>query len=130
MAWDILDLCLWREARDESDDAIIAVACSIRNRVLTPYWWNWNTPGCYEAVILFPFAYSSFLSTDPNFKLAPKQGDPVLKRIQEITALIRNGVQFDTVSGAQSYFSGSQVPNWAAAMTHIVNVGAFHFYRS
>lgn len=127
--WDILDLALWREARNQTDEAIAAVACSIFNRTKKPMWWNWYTVDNYAAVILYPFAYSSFLSSDPNFKLAPKANDLVIPRIVAITAKIRAGEYPDTVDGAQSYYSGLQVPGWAAAQTHVIDVGAFKFFR-
>jgi len=60
----LLALMLWREARGESDEAKIAVAHTVVNRVAHPGWWGRTV----DDVIAKKWQYSSM--TDP--------GDPQL----------------------------------------------------
>ena len=125
---EILALCVWREARGEVWDAKLGVACSIRNRVLKGGWWG-NT---YHTVILKPWQYSSFNEGDPNSTKYPDPNDPVWLQCLENASLIINGNCDDNTGGAQSYFDRSldnNPPNWAATMTHTVNLGRLHFYK-
>lgn len=123
-------LCLWREARGVSDDAITGVACSIRNRTLAPAWWNGETAGSYMAVILGPRQYSSFNRLDPNSTKFPFENDTVMPRIAQIAQAVLDGTQPDCVAGAQSYYDVSITPpDWTRGMEFTVQLGPFKFYK-
>lgn len=127
--WEIwlLALLLWREARNQQPDAITAVACSVRNRVLSPRWWGTT----WTDVILCPEQYSSFNAGDPNATKFPTSTDSVIGTCYSIASAVYNGAA-DTVDGAQSYFDLSLAddpPSWAESMTFVCQVGAFKFYR-
>lgn len=133
--WQIfmLALCMWREGQNQTSDALIALGCSIRNRTLVSRWWNQNTPGDYVAVILMPEQYSSFNPDDPNAKKIPGRTDPVFTQCLQIAASIANGSQLDTVQGCESYIDKSMDghwPQWANEMTHVLDVGDFHFFKA
>lgn len=126
----MLALLLWREARNQSDGAIAAVACSVRNRVARPSWWGHD----WVSVILAGKQYSSFNQSDPNATKFPPSADNVFPRCLQIAQAVHSGELADTVSGAQSYFDKSMdanPPGWATdgSMTHVCDVGDFHFYR-
>lgn|SRR5487761_13776 len=124
----LLSLCLWREARNQKHDAIVAAACSIRNRVNSPRWWGHD----WVSVILCPEQYSSFNRNDVNSTKFPASADPVFPQCRAIAAAVHDGTQPDTVSGAQSYYDRSldaNPPAWRDTMTWVCDVDSFHFYR-
>ena len=125
---NLLGLVIWREARGEIDEAQLGVGCSIRNRVKKGGWWG-NT---YRTVILKPWQYSSFNEGDPNSTKFPDPNDAVWLQCLENASLIINGNCDDNTGGAQSYFDRSldnNPPNWAATMTHTLDLGRLHFYK-
>ena len=125
---ELLALCIWREARGETNDAQLGVGCSIRNRVLKGGWWG----STYRSVILKPWQYSSFNEGDPNSTKFPDPNDPVGMQCTENASLVINGNCADNTNGAQSYFDrslDSNPPKWAATMTHTLDLGRLHFYK-
>lgn len=122
-------LCVWREARGQSAAAELAVAFSIRNRVLRPGHWNWGTD--WISVILKPLQYSSFNANDPNAVKFPTPSD--LKWESCCTAARRalTGEGPDPVSGATHYYDKSMdahPPEWAANMTHVCDIDDLRFF--
>jgi N-acetylmuramoyl-L-alanine amidase len=125
----LLALLLWREARNQSDDAILAVACSVRNRMLHPGWWGHD----WVSIILCHEQYSSFNPNDPNAVKEPSATDPVYMRCLAIAKAAYEGLTPDASNGADSYFDKSldaHPPSWAAQKIHACDVGAFHFYAT
>ena len=123
----LLALAVWREARGESTTAKLAVAWSIHNRAAHPKWWGGPS---LSSVVLCHDQYSSFNPTDPNATKWPAETDPSWKDSLQAAELVWAQAVADPTGGATSYFSGDTVPTWAGAMTHTVDVGAFHFYRA
>lgn len=128
--WEIfmLALLIWREARGESYDAQVAVACSVRNRVQRPGWWGktWLT------VILMPEQYSCFNPGDPNATKLPVEVNGIFPVCLAIARDVHNGKTADTTDGATHYFDKSldaNPPYWVPDMTHVKDVGDFHFYK-
>jgi spore germination cell wall hydrolase CwlJ-like protein len=119
-AWELtlLALCAWREARDQGYDGMLAVAWSIRNRVIKPgnKWWGND----WEEVIEKPWQFSSFNANDPNAKLLP--GDPSKDtswdnalRAAERAYL---GIGVDPTMGATHYYNPKVIttpPAWVNA---------------
>jgi N-acetylmuramoyl-L-alanine amidase len=67
----LLALCVWREARGETQRGRRLVAQVIKNRVGDKRW-----PRDYVSVILQPMQFSSFNANDPNAVQFPRVDDP------------------------------------------------------
>ena len=120
-------LCVWREARGESAEGKRAVAWVIRNRALTPSWWGSGWSG----VILKPFQFSSFNSSDPNAVKWPAKGDPAWMECLNAAAEVFEGeAQDDPTRGATHYYDDSiPKPEWTRAMIPVLKVGRLNFYK-
>lgn len=122
-------LCVWREARNQTHAAKVAVARSILNRVNHPSWWGVDL----VSVILKPWQYSSFNKNDPNAVKLPQETDTSwVDSLQAVEDVLGGGT--DPTGGATSYFDkslDSNPPKWATdgSMTHTADIGDFHFYR-
>lgn len=126
----LLGLCCWREAQNQPKAAQIAQACSVRNRVDMPGYWDWGTD--YPSVILKPWQYSSFNHNDPNATKMPLSSDPSWVQCLGVGADVYQGMLDDTTAGATHYFDKSldaNPPAWAAKMDHTCDIGAFRFFR-
>lgn len=66
----VLALCVWREARGESELGMRLVAQTIRNRVDDKRW-----PNTYVGVITQPWQFSAFNANDPNVTKYPDDAD-------------------------------------------------------
>lgn len=131
-AWEmcLLALCVWREARNQAFDGKLAVAWSIRNRVMKvgKTWWG----DTWEEVIEKKWQYSSFNADDPNAKLIP--GNPVddLSWAESLQAAERAylGLGIDPSQGATHYYNPSIVgaPAWIADATFTVKIQDHSFY--
>ncbi len=136
----ILARVLWGEARSVSYEARVAVACSIRNRVMShKYKWADNYPG----VILQSSQYSSFWEKpgkDPNLQalrdpIAGNKTNDVINKWKEtygIAEQVINKSLVDPTNGANSYFDDSlngHEPNWAKQEYFKIYIKPFHFYE-
>ena len=119
-------LCLWREARGESTEAKIGVACSIMNRVNRPSWWGKSVMG----VLFKKWQYSSL--TDPKDRqltLWPVQG-PVWTECMTIAHDVLYGMVENPVPGADSYHDISiPSPKWAKPEMFVRQIGRIRFYN-
>ena len=127
----LLALCVWREARGETTDAKSGVAWTIRNRVLHPSWWGVD----WVSVILKPFQFSSFNRIDVNSTKWPAPSDTAWHACMEAAEEAYSGSTADPTSGATHYFDkslDSEPPGWATddSMTHVCDLGNFHFYKA
>lgn len=133
-AWglSLLALTLWREARGERDDALIAVACSIKNRVDRPSWWGQDL----VSVLTKKWQYSSL--TDPNDRQLttwPQPHDASFAECLNIAWGVMEGVYHSPVKGADSYYDdslqGERVPKWAQAHPErfVGKVGRLSFFN-
>jgi len=119
-------LCLWREARGESEQGTTAVGCVIRNRAAkhktSPY-----------AEIVRPWAFSSITAHgDPQLSTWPKESDPTWIAAQKIAATVLNESAPDVTGGATLYYDDSiSFPKtWnRAAVEPTVKLGRLNFYR-
>jgi hypothetical protein len=138
----MLTLLLGREAGNQKDDAILAVAWSVKNRVLRPGFWNWGRD--WEGVIEARWQYSSIEgpSNDPNLEKYPNLNIEPWERCLAIAEIVYNGMGTDPTRGATHYFDRSldpdpangkpdRRPKWAkdVSMVDCCDIGAFHFYR-
>ena len=123
----IAALCLFREARGASMTAQNAVWQVIQNRANDPqHRWPKNIAD----VVTQPHQFSSFNRNDPNVTAWPTQGHPAdWNAFVNCQTVVMNSLGNDPTNGANSYFSGSVVPDWADPAKHTVDIGPFKFYK-
>lgn len=126
--WNILSLCLWREARGEPYRGKVAVAWSIINRTEHPNWWG----NSVHTVILKPFQYSSFNKNDPNVILFPMPNDLSWIECKGIASEVICKIVADPTSGSTHYHAsslvGDKLPEWAKTAQFKVQLGNHLFY--
>lgn len=127
--FSLLLLCIWREARGESDEAKQAVGWCIRNRVFRPgkTWYGDD----WEDVILKPWQFSSFNASDPNATKFPLPTDPSFRSCLYAAKYAYEQLGGDPTMGATYYFDDSLAanpPKWAATMRRTVQIGKLIFY--
>src|SRR5262249_43555912 len=129
----MLVMVLGREAGNQPDEAILGVACSIRNRVQAglPRWGK-----DWETVIERAWQYSSIAGpkSDPNLQKYPNMAFAPWPKCLQIAELVYSGEVADNTGGAHSYFDRSldaAPPTWATdgEFVRTVDLGAFHFFR-
>lgn len=134
MMWErcFFALVLWREARGESRECKIAVACSIWQRAKTPSWWGKSLID----VLKKKWQYSSV--TDPNDRQLttwPDESDHLFEECLEIACNVVEGKIKSAIVGADSYFDdslkGDMIPRWAKEHPErfVGKVGPMNFYR-
>lgn len=121
-------LCLWREARSESNEAMLGVFWVIMNRMHDP---KKRWPTTMAAVVLQPWQFSSFNHTDVNATLFPVATDVNFLRCCEV--IDAPGISDPTIGATlyHSYHPGDpHWPAWATQDKFTTQIGAFRFYRS
>lgn len=131
----MLTLLIGREAGNQNDNAMIAVAWSVKNRVLRPGFWSWGND--WESVIEAKWQYSSIVGSadDPNLHKYPNLAVEPWERCLTVAELVYNGDTPDPTEGATHYFDKSldhNPPAWAHSglLVKTVDIGDFHFYRA
>jgi N-acetylmuramoyl-L-alanine amidase len=128
----LLAVCLYGEARGESREGKIAVASVIKERVKKGGWFGMG----YHGVILKPYQFSCFLTSDPNFpKLYDIAGDfcryldksKTLRRCYEIARGIIEGSIQQTLR-ATHYKTNNCKAAWADKMKKIATIDNHSFY--
>jgi spore germination cell wall hydrolase CwlJ-like protein len=128
----LLAVCLYGEARGESDCGKIAVASTIKERVKQGGWYGLG----YKGVILKPYQFSCFNCSDPNFtKLFEIAGDfsrsvdksATLRRCYEIARGIIEGSIQQTLRSTHYKTHGCKA-SWADKMKKIATVDSHSFY--
>lgn len=123
----LLALLIWREARGESEEAQIAVACTVRERVKRPSWWGHN----WIEVITKKWQYSSIAApNDLQLILYPAAADKEFAMALRIANEVIGGVIESVAAGATHYFDDSiSAPAWATAEKFVRKIGRLNFYR-
>ncbi len=123
------------EARGESYEGQVAVACVARNRVENPRWWGKS----WREVILQDLQFSPFNPAPPDdsgrgIEWAARDG--VWEQLSQIephhVAIAQGVIQrriSDTTSGATHFHATSVSPSWAPALDELVTIGGHVFYR-
>lgn len=124
----LLALCVWGEARGESESGRAAVAHVVMNR----YRMQKAAYGVtVREVILKPFQFSCF-----NSRL--ERGRKFMRDARKCTAWeacvfvaweAYLGITNDPTDGATHYHSNSCSPEWAEELTKTVTIGNHIFYR-
>lgn len=122
----MLALVMWREARGEPTEGLVAVGYSIMNRVDRPSWWGFTV----LSVVAKKWQYSSM--TDPNDKqltMWPKDEDSQWQRCLSLAQQIYGKEIPNPAPGADSYFADTiPPPKWADEKKFVVKIGHHSFY--
>lgn len=122
-------LCLWREARNQPDDAKRGVLWVILNRAQVGF--RGTDP---VTVILAPYQFSSFNANDPNAHLMPnpKNAGDWAAWVQCCNVVDNPGS--DPTGGAVMYhsyeFGDPRWPAWATSDKLSAQIGPFRFYKA
>lgn len=122
-------LCLFREARGESQACKAAILAVIRNRAADPKN-RWPKDTC--KVITQPFQFSSFNQNDPNVSKFPIPGDPEFGAWVDCANVVLTPLTADPTSGANGYESlpaNMPKPAWADPAKITMTLGPFRFYK-
>lgn len=123
----LLALVIWREARSEGVEGMVAVGCSIRNRVKRPSWWGKD----YISVITKKWQYSSMAAPgDSQLIRYPQAGDLAFEQALQIAEWVIMGVVTNPVPGADSFYDDSiPPPKWATPETFVAKIGRIVFHN-
>ena len=128
-------LCIWREARGSSLQAMTAINWVITNR-LNDARNRW--PKTVSGVILQPKQFSSFNLLDPNSIHFPVEPAPNVNPNPDWTAFLNCIITVtaplgaDPTNGANGYESvpnNTPKPTWADPSKITVTIGPFRFYK-
>jgi spore germination cell wall hydrolase CwlJ-like protein len=125
----ILALCLWREARGASQQALAGIAAVIRNRMADS---RRRWPGTIPGVILERLQFSSFNAGDPNAVKFPIPGTSSdWNAWQSCLDVVLTPLTADPTGGATNYESCElgHLPSWADANRLTATIGPFRFYK-
>lgn len=132
-------LCLWREARGEGVQGMIAVGCIIRNRTR-------KEGTSYHTEVYKPWQFTSMTDpNDPEYHLEPLMDDTSWKQAQFVATGILQGTIADLTGGATLYWNpngiksnkmytlpnGQQVKfpqTWNIAATHFAAIIGHHIF--
>jgi N-acetylmuramoyl-L-alanine amidase len=127
---ELLEICVFREARGEPIDGKRAVAHVVRNRVYSGItWWGED----WHSVILHRFQFSSFDLEDPNADVWPSETDPAWIECCQAAEPVFNGTDPDLTQGAL-WYKVSTLP-WPASWgdpskySFTIEIGRQSFYR-
>lgn len=133
-AWELslLALTIWREARNQTNLGMLAVAWSIRNRVMDPKknWWGND----WEEVMLMRWQYTSHEKSDPNAYKLP--GDPNKDTSWSVALDVARkayyGIGVDPTNGATHYYNPKVVakPSWVDGAEYKGVFGDHYFYKA
>ena len=126
----LLAMLVWGESRGESDDAKLAVANVVRNRVLAGIYGG----DSWYSVILSPEQFSCFNSNERSKLLEPLKWDS--EKTWESCYNVAYSVYLGTAKDntmydgkrATHYYSGERVPYWSSSMWPVVDIGPFKFF--
>jgi N-acetylmuramoyl-L-alanine amidase len=124
---ELMELCVYREARGEGMIGKRGVAWTIQNRATHPSWWGHDIRG----VVTKPFQFSSFNADDPNSNVWPEDSDAFQDCITACSGVLA-GTDTDPTQGAQYYHDISiETPlAWVNAGYQLtLAVGRLKFFR-
>ena len=119
-------LCVWREARGEGHEGMLAVASVIRNRCV-------KRAQAVAKVILSPLQFSSMTAPgDPQLTKYASPHDPQWIEAEEIAQEVLTGMSRDPTKGATVYFA-DYIPfpaKWdKTKLQQTVKIGRHIFFR-
>lgn len=123
---DILARTIYGEARGESEEGQIAVACVIMNRYKSKKWFSGRT---IAETCLKARQFSCWNADDPNCAKIKQVGPTVLKPYFKLAESIITGAQGDITNGATHYHTKAIMPLWARNKKPCATIGAHVFYK-
>ena len=128
----MLSMMLWKEARGEPDEGILAVAHTVIERIARPKWWS-EPYHDVLSVIFSPYQYSSMTHIkDPQLFHFPGPTDSMYDKCHFIAEQVLSGITAHPAPGASHYFNPNTVfpPAWTTAATsrHIRDIGNHSFW--
>lgn len=128
-SWELclLALLVWREARGESYECRVQVACSVRDRVRHPKWWGND----YVSVCAKKYQFSSLADPkDPQLTTWPQADDHVFEECLKIAQGVIDDALIGSLQGADSYYDVSiHAPAWATPDKRVGQIGRIVFYN-
>jgi N-acetylmuramoyl-L-alanine amidase len=123
----LLALVMWREARGEGPQCMMAVGCAIRNRVKRPTWWGKD----YISCITKKWQFSSIAAVgDPQLMIYPQSGDSAFEQALQIAEWVINETASNPFPGADSFYDSSiPAPKWATPETFCGKIGRMTFHN-
>lgn len=130
---DVLARTIWGEARGESTPGKVAVAWTIRNRVLDGKEKSWWGEG-YAGVCQAPYQFSCWNKNDPNYPfLSGARQIPFreLAQCRVVADQVIDGKVPDPTSGATHYYAIAmkKPPAWAAKAKQTLKLGGHVFFK-
>lgn len=121
-----LALVIWRESRGVSQEAQVAVAHTVMNRVARPGWWGHTV----DEVTTKKWQYSSLAAPgDPQLILWPKLSDSSWLACLGVAYDVIHGDVLHPMPGADSYYDDSiAAPKWAATARFCGKIDNLNFY--
>lgn len=122
----LLALCVFGEARGESQAGRNAIAHVVLNRWKAGGWFG----STITDVLLKPYQFSCFNSKDPNYKLLLNPGNiSGWKESAEAAIAAYFGYSTDPTGGATYYHTKTVKPTWVTTFTKTKTIGNHVFYR-
>jgi spore germination cell wall hydrolase CwlJ-like protein len=122
---EILAKTIFGEARGESQEGQIAVACCILNRFKSKKWFSSN---CVAGVCLKPWQFSCWNKNDPN---SQKIMHLSYSTYSKYFPIIKLAQERDITDGATHYYNPNvcATPKWAEDKTPCAEIGAHLFFK-
>lgn len=128
----MIALTLWREARNQTIPARVAVAHTIKNRIDHPGWWGND----WVSVITKKWQYSSVTDpNDPQLTNWPSVNDKEFLECLDIAVDVFTGKSKSPLPGIDSYYDdslqGDKRPKWAKEHPERFKgkIGRLNFYN-
>lgn len=131
--YQLLAICILREAGLEPIEGKIAVGCVVRNRTKNNKVWDGTT---YHEVILKPRQFSCFNDDDRNFpesvnlaQSIASSAEPWVKEAKWISLGVISEMIRDNTDGATHYHAYYVRPSWIKSMEFKKQIFNHLFYR-
>ncbi|HBO50080.1 MAG TPA: cell wall hydrolase [Alphaproteobacteria bacterium] len=122
---EIMAKTIFGEARGETEQGQIAVACCILNRFKAKKWYSGRT---VAATCLKPWQFSCWNKSDPN---AQKLATLTFPAYSKYFPIIEKAKQKDIVNGATHYYAPAvcSMPAWAKGKKPCAKIGGHLFFK-
>lgn len=123
--WEIMAKTIFGEARGETEEGQIAVACCILNRFNSKKWFSART---IAGVCQKPWQFSCWNKNDPNAQIIAKLSYPTYSKYFPI---IKQALERDVTKGATHYYAPAIVrcPDWAVGKQPCAKIGHHLFFK-
>lgn len=122
---EIFAKTIFGEARGETREGQIAVACCILNRFKSKKWFSAKT---IAEVCQKPWQFSCWNKNDPN---AQKIANLSFPTYSKYFSIIKEAMEKDITNGATHYYAHQIVkcPKWAEGKTPCAEIGNHLFFK-